>query len=110
ITANATSEKGTSIKIPIGGSKSAGEVSHIKFLSPEEKYNKEEVTEANFITTGLELKLNLNVTTDAEIDIIIDRDTGHAIRVGRGNGTLDLDIKTLGRFTMNGILSVESGH
>jgi len=110
ITANATSEKGTSIKIPIGGSKSAGEVSHIKFLSPEEKYNKEEVTEANFITTGLELKLNLNVTTDAEIDIIIDRDTGHAIRGGRGNGTLELDINTLGRFTMNGILTVESGH
>ncbi|MGE4347639.1 MAG: translocation/assembly module TamB domain-containing protein [Flavobacteriaceae bacterium] len=110
ITANATSEKGTSIKIPIGDSKSAGEVSHIKFLSPDEKYSEQETVQTNFVTTGLELKLNLNVTPDAEIDIIIDRDTGHAIRGGRGNGILELDINTLGRFTMNGIFTVESGH
>lgn len=110
ITANATSEKGTSIKIPVGDSKSAGEVSHINFLSPDQKYNVENANEAKFVTTGLELKLNLNVTPDAEIDIIIDRDTGHAIRGGRGNGTLELDINTLGRFTMNGIFTVEQGH
>lgn len=110
ITANVSSEKGTSIKIPIGDSRSVGEVSHINFLSPDQKYNTEEAKESRFVTTGLELKLNLNVTPEAEIDIIIDRDTGHAIRGGRGNGTLELDINTLGRFTMNGIFTVEEGH
>lgn len=109
ITADATSEKGTHLYIPVGDSKSAGEVSHIKFLSPDEKYNSEIAIEDRFTTTGLELKLNLNVTPDASIDIIIDRDTGHAIRGGKGNGTLELDINTLGRFTMNGIFTVEEG-
>ncbi len=110
ITANATSEKGTSIKIPIGSSKSSGEVSHIKFLSPQEKYDINKSKQTDFVTSGLEMKFNLNVTPDAEIDIIIDRDSGHAIRGGRGNGTLELDINTLGRFTMNGVFTVEEGH
>lgn len=109
ISADATSEKGTHIIIPVGGSKSAGEVSHISFLSPDEKYNEEGIVRDRFTTSGLELKLNLDVTPDATIDIIIDRDTGHAIRGGRGNGTLELDINTLGRFTMNGIFTVEEG-
>src|SRR5690606_19330065 len=109
ISADATSEKGTHIIIPVGDSKSAGEASHINFLSPDQKYNSESSLENRFTTTGLELKLNLNVTPDAVIDIIIDRDTGHAIRGGKGNGTLELDINTLGRFTMNGIFTVEEG-
>lgn len=109
ISADVTSEKGTHIYIPVGDSKSAGEASYIKFLTPEEKYSNEINIENRFVTTGLELKLNLNVTPDAAIDIIIDRDTGHAIRGGRGNGVLELDINTLGRFTMNGIFTVEEG-
>ena len=109
ISADVTSEKGTHLYIPVGDSKSAGEAPHIKFLTPEEKYSSESMLENRFSTTGLELKLNLNVTPDAAIDIIIDRDTGHAIRGGRGNGILELDINTLGRFTMNGIFTVEEG-
>lgn len=109
ISADATSEKGTHIVIPVGDSKSAGEASHINFLSPDQKYNKDKITGERFTTSGLELKLNLNVTPEAAIDIIINRDTGHAIRGGRGNGTLELDINTLGRFTMNGIFTVEEG-
>lgn len=109
ISADATSEKGTHIYIPVGDSKSAGEASHINFLSPDQKYNNDGITGERFTTSGLELKLNLNVTPDASIDIIIDKDTGHAIRGGRGNGTLELDINTLGRFTMNGIFTVEEG-
>lgn len=110
IKANATSEKGTSIKIPIGSNKSSGEVSHINFLSPEEKYNLKKTKQIGFNTSGLEMLFNLNVTTDAEIDIIIDRASGHAIRGGRGNGVLEMNINTLGSFTMNGILTVEEGH
>lgn len=110
IKANATSEKGTSIKIPIGNSKSSGEVSHIKFLSPEEKYNIKKTKQLEYVTSGLEMMFNLNVTPDAEIDIIIDKASGHAIRGGRGTGTLEMNINTLGSFTMNGIFTVEDGH
>ena len=110
ITANATSEKGTYIKIPIGSSKSVGEVSYIQFMSPDEKFNLDIDSETELASTGLEMNFNLNVTPDAEIDIIIDRNTGHAIRRGKGNGTLLMDINTLGRFTMNGVFTVEDGY
>lgn len=110
ITANATSEKGTHIKIPIGSSKSVGEVSYIQFTTPNEKYNLNVSSDTGLISTGLEMNFNLNVTPDAEIDIIIDKNTGHAIRRGKGNGTLFMDINTLGRFTMNGVFTVEDGY
>lgn len=110
ISANATSEKGTHIKIPIGNSKSVGEVSYIQFLTPNEKYNLNLPSETSLISTGLEMNFNLNITPDTEIDIIIDRNTGHAIRRGKGNGTLFMDINTLGRFTMNGVFTVEDGY
>lgn len=110
ISATATSEKGTHIKIPIGSSKSVGEVSYIQFMSPNEKYNLNVDAPTGLASTGLEMNFNLNVTPDAEIDIIIDRNTGHAIRKGKGNGTLFMDINTLGRFTMNGVFTVEDGY
>jgi len=109
IKANLTSKKDTQLYIPVGNSKSTGEVSHIKFLNAAQKYNKQTENQNSFISNGLELKLNLNVTPEATIDIIINKDTGHAIRKGRGNGILEMNINTLGTFTMNGIFTVEEG-
>jgi len=109
IKADVTSLKGTQLYIPVGNTKSNGEVSHVKFLTAQEKYNSQKISENRFITKGLELKINLNVTPDATIDIIINKDTGHAIRKGKGNGILEMDINTLGSFTMNGIFTVEEG-
>jgi len=109
IKADVTSEKGTQFFIPVGNTKSTGEVSHVRFLSAQEKYNSEILDENRFTTKGLELKLNLNVTPDATVDIIINKDTGHAIRNGKGNGILEIDINTLGSFTLNGIFTVEEG-
>jgi len=109
IKAELTSKKDTQLYIPVGSSKSTGEVSHVKFLKAEQKYNKQTENQNRFIANGLELKLNLNVTPEATIDIIINRDTGHAIRKGKGKGILEMDINTLGSFTMNGIFTVEEG-
>src|SRR5690606_16205544 len=66
ISATATSEKGTHIKIPIGSSKSVGEVSYIQFMSPNEKYNLNVDAPTGLVSTGLEMNFNLNVTPDAE--------------------------------------------
>lgn len=109
IRANVTSEEGTYIFIPIGDSKSTGEVSYIKFVDPKQNQTEFSIQD-KFSTTGMELYLKLNVTPLAKIDIIIDKDSGHAIREGRGNGQLELDINTLGTFTMNGLFTVEGGY
>ncbi|MDO4727611.1 MAG: translocation/assembly module TamB domain-containing protein [Bacteroidota bacterium] len=109
IRANVTSEEGTHLYIPIGDSKSTGEVSYIKFVDPKENQTEFSVQD-RFSTMGMELHLMLRVTPVAKIDIIIDKDSGHAIREGHGNGQLELDINTLGTFTMNGLFTVEGGY
>jgi hypothetical protein len=109
IAVNAKSRKGTEIKIPINNSEAVGNQNFIHFLSPLEKYNLEK---GIFIPTknynGLELKFELDLTPEAEIEVILDRETGHGMK-GKGNGTLLLEINTLGKFNMYGDYQVYEG-
>ncbi|MBY8961376.1 translocation/assembly module TamB domain-containing protein [Flavobacterium sp. D11R37] len=109
IQANAESEEGTDIKIPLNNTGAAGTTPYIDFLSPEEKNNPDLNYIANTKTyKGLEMKFDLNITPDANIDIIIDKNSGHGLSA-RGNGTMLLEINTLGKFNMNGDFSVKEG-
>ncbi|MBC7438686.1 MAG: translocation/assembly module TamB, partial [Flavobacterium sp.] len=109
IAVNAKSRKGTQIKIPINNSEAVGNKNFIHFLSPLEKYN---LQKGIFIPTknynGLELKFDLDLTPEAEIEVILDRETGHGMK-GKGNGTLLLEINTLGKFNMYGDYQVYEG-
>jgi hypothetical protein len=49
---------------------------------------------------GLELEFDLDITDDAEVEVL-DRDSGHGIK-GRGFGSLLFKINTLGKFNMWG--------
>ncbi|HEX8576483.1 MAG TPA: translocation/assembly module TamB domain-containing protein, partial [Flavobacterium sp.] len=109
IEVDAKSKKGTEIKIPINNTESVGNKSFIRFLSPLEKYN----LEKGIITKGkdykgLELRFDLDLTTEAEIEIILDRETGHGMKA-KGNGTLLLEINTAGKFNMFGDYQVYEG-
>ncbi|HEU4495480.1 MAG TPA: translocation/assembly module TamB domain-containing protein, partial [Flavobacterium sp.] len=109
IAVNAESKKGTSIKIPISSASGVGSNSFIKFLSPKEKYNLANgITENIVKNSGLELQFDLKITPEAEVEIIIDRNTGHGLK-GRGNGTMRLEISTLGKFNMLGVYEVAEG-
>lgn len=109
IAVNAKSRNGTEIKIPINNSQAVGNKSFIHFLSPLEKYNLQKgifFPEKNY--NGLELRFDLDLTPEAEIEVILDRETGHGMK-GRGNGTLLLEINTLGKFNMYGDYQVYEG-
>lgn len=111
IDVNATSMKGTDIKIPINNTGSAGgaSASYIHFQSPEEIANLLKGIVAETKTyKGLEMNFELNVTKDAFIEIIIDKNTGHGLRA-KGNGNLLLEINTLGKFNMYGDFAVTEG-
>lgn len=109
ITVDAKSKKGTEIKIPINNSESVGNKSYIHFLSPKEKYNLENgIVEKGKKYNGLELKFDLDITPEAEIEVILDRETGHGMK-GKGNGTLLLEINTLGKFEMRGDFQIYEG-
>lgn len=100
---------GTIFKIPLSDTESFGDNSYIHFLSPEEKLARKNGVDYKFNEIkGLELDFDLDITEDAEIEIIINKDTGHGLK-GRGNGGILVEINTNGKFNMFGDFSVFEG-
>ncbi|WP_243389604.1 translocation/assembly module TamB domain-containing protein [Flavobacterium cyanobacteriorum] len=109
INASAKSVKGTDIKIPMNNAASGGDTPYIYFPSPQEIANKKNgIVSEGRTYKGLEMNFDLDITPDANIEIIIDKNTGHGFKA-RGDGTLLLDINTLGKFNMTGDFSVREG-
>ncbi|KFB00196.1 hypothetical protein IA57_12260 [Mangrovimonas yunxiaonensis] len=105
----AETNPGTVFVIPLSDTESFGDNSYIHFLTPEEKAAKlkgEEISSTN--VSGLELDFDLEITQDAEIEIVIDKNSGSTIR-GRGEGGLLIDINTNGKFNMYGDFVVFEG-
>lgn len=109
IKVEAKSEKGTSIKIPINNAQSVSDNSFIHFVTPKEKYNIEKgIVENTRDYKGLELEFDLDITSDAEVEVILDRNTGHGMK-GKGFGSLLFKINTLGKFNMWGDFQAYEG-
>jgi hypothetical protein len=108
IKVDAESAKGTDIKIPINDAEAADDSKFIRFKTPEEKKKKkgDKVIQNNY--NGLELEFNFDITEIANIEVILNRESGHGMK-GKGNGTLLFRINTLGKFEMFGDFSVVSG-
>ena len=111
IKVDAESAKGTDIKIPINDAEAVNENKYIHFLTPDEKKNKKGYKDKviqNRNYNGLELEFNFEITEIANIEVILNRESGHGMK-GKGNGTLLFRINTLGKFEMFGDFSVVSG-
>lgn len=109
IEVDGSTSQGTVFKIPLNDVESFGDNSYIHFLSPEEKAARlkgEIITETQ--VKGLELKFDLNVNQNADIEIVIDRSSGSTIQ-GSGEGNLLFEINTNGKFKMWGDFSVFKG-
>lgn len=109
IKVDGSTSEGTVFKIPLNDVESFGDNSYIHFLSPEEKaarLNGEVITETQ--VKGLELKFDLDVNQNADIEIVIDRNSGSTIQ-GNGEGNLLFEINTNGKFKMWGDFSVFKG-
>ncbi len=103
------SEKGTTIKIPVNDDEELGDNSFIKFMTKEEfqKIKTGKVIEKNKYQ-GIELDLRFDIDQNAEIEIILDKESGHAMK-GRGAGSMYMEINTLGKFQMKGDFIVQEG-
>jgi autotransporter translocation and assembly factor TamB len=109
IKVDGSTAQGTVFKIPLNDVESFGDNSYIHFLTPEEKkarLNGEDLVETE--VKGLKLKFDLNVDQNADIEIVIDRKSGSTIE-GRGEGILQFDIDTNGKFNMYGDFTVFKG-
>ncbi|WP_291287122.1 translocation/assembly module TamB domain-containing protein [Flavobacterium sp.] len=109
IKVDAKSEKGTQVKIPINNAQSVGESSWIHFVTPQEKYNLANgILEKTKNYNGLELEFDFDITPDAEVEVILDRNSGHGMK-GKGYGSLLFKINTLGKFNMWGDFQAYEG-
>ena len=105
----AKSEKGTAVKIPINNAESVSDNSFIHFLTAKEKYNfKNGIVENTRNYNGLELEFDFDITPDAEVEVILDRNSGHGMK-GKGYGSLLFKINTLGKFNMWGDFQAYEG-
>lgn len=111
ITVNATTDKNTWIKIPFN----TGEIEEKKFITFVNK--KDESSSSDFsaqriirtsTTSGLTLKLAIETTPEAKIQLILDPIIGDAI-TATGKGNIQLQIDDLGKFNMYGQYIIEEG-
>jgi len=110
VKATAVSEKGSRIFIPINESTDVEAKDYINFVSfNDSSYFDVNVSEVKRIkASGINLDFDLEITTDAYIEIIFDLQAGDIIR-GRGNGNLNMLIDTQGDFNMFGEYVIEEG-
>lgn len=103
------SEKGTSIKIPLNDAEATGDNNYIHFVTASEKFDsKKGLPKIEKKYDGVELEFNFDITPDAEIEIILDRNSGHGMK-GKGFGSLLFKINTLGKFNMWGDFQAYEG-
>tara|TARA_R110000868_G_scaffold77551_14_gene221929 strand:+ start:1795 stop:6195 length:4401 start_codon:yes stop_codon:yes gene_type:complete len=109
ISVTGETKAGTVFKIPLSDGESFGDNTYIHFITQEEKEARKKGIEivVNDIK-GLELKFDLDITEDAEVEIIIDKNSGHSMK-GRGRGGILAEINTNDKFKLWGDFSVFEG-
>ena len=86
---------------------SLGDYSFINFVEKDQRQTIEaERTLREY--QGLELKFDLDVTPDAEVEIVVDQQTGSSLK-GTGAGLIFMEINTNGKFNMWGDFVVVTG-
>jgi len=109
INAQGQTAKGTYIKIPVNDSESVSENGLVHFTTREEKYGtKDPNSKPTKTYQGIDLNFDFDITPNAEIEVILNRETGHSIK-GTGNGSMFMNINTLGKFQMTGNFIVDKG-
>lgn len=107
ITVDGETAKGTSLKIPLSDVATVGDYSFINFIEKNDQGVVDEQRELKDYQ-GLELEFNLDVTPDAEVEIVTDTKTGSSLK-GTGEGILLIQINTNGKFEMYGDFVVVTG-
>ncbi|HEX8350196.1 MAG TPA: translocation/assembly module TamB domain-containing protein, partial [Hymenobacter sp.] len=113
IRVNAKSEAGTRLSLPLDNAAKAQKASYIRFVNHNIRDTTTTVTVPLAGTqkvdlSGIRLNMNLDVTPDAYIEILLDESTGDIIR-GTAVGQLRLNIDTRGDFNMFGQVEIVRG-
>ena len=117
IDVRATSEAGTRLALPLDNTAKAQQASYIKFVSrnlPDSVRRRQALATATISAqdkvdlSGIRLNMNLTVTPNAYLEILLDEATGDVMR-GAATGQLRLNIDTRGDFNMYGQVEIVRG-
>jgi hypothetical protein len=95
-------EEGTSIKIPWADDYGLADTSFMKFVD-KKKVNKtqQQSNDESYSFSGLQMNFELDVNNNAEIKVVIDKESGSFLS-GHGAGNILMEIDTNGKFNMWG--------
>jgi hypothetical protein len=102
----------TEFYVPLNSSASVSDYPYIIFIDPNK--DKEDVTETGNgfekqnRGSGIELNFDLDITPEAEVQLILDPTTGGVIR-GKGEGKLNISLSSRGDVRMAGDYTISSG-
>jgi hypothetical protein len=114
VTVRASSESGTRLSLPLDNAARAQKAGYIKFVN--NNLADTVITKKAMVVTaqdkvdlsGIQLNMNLTITPDAYIEILLDESTGDVIR-GAAAGQLRMNIDTRGEFNMYGQVEIVRG-
>jgi hypothetical protein len=107
MTVNAKSRKGTKIFLPLDGYQEVSDQDYIRFVHPTDA-KADSIKIKRIDLGGMKLNFNLEVTPDADFNIIFDKRAGDVIR-GKGKGNIEMKIDTEGEFAMFGEYEIQEG-
>lgn len=115
IRVNARSEAGTRLSLPLDNTAKAQQANYISFINhnPDLRDTTTTVTvplaaQQKVDLGGIRLNMNLDITPDAYLEILLDEATGDIIR-GSALGQLRLNVDTRGDFNMFGQVEIVRG-
>ena len=113
ITVRASSEAGTRMSLPLDNAAKAEKAGYIKFVNNNPVGDTVITKKAVAVTdkvdlSGVTLNMNLTITPEAYVEILLDESTGDVIR-GSAAGQLRLAIDTRGEFNMYGQVEIVRG-
>ena len=98
-----STNKGTSLTIPIKKSTNTGDLSYLNFVDNRENNSKNSIKQ-----NGLKVNLDLDFNQNANVEVILDPESNSKLLV-KGDGNLNFKINTLGNFNILGDYTVNSG-
>jgi len=95
------SAKGTNIIIPVDNTMTIEDVSYISFVEKNRANKIVDLPSSSKEIKGLTLNFDLSITPDAELELVIDSDTGSTLS-GSGLGSILMEVNTDGVFSVWG--------
>lgn len=108
---SAKTGRNTKFYIPLNSSETVSDYSFINFVKHDTSASSVTNQAARPITkntSGLELKFDLEVTPDAEVQLIFDPKVGDIMK-GHGSGNLNISLNREGEFRISGDYIIEDG-